>query len=89
MMTKSPFQECIEVLQDTARQMWKNGVEGKDLFQHEYLWPMTAALQKYEAALTDKVYVPPPSDSRPMTVAEREELRQRFAPKRRRWWARG
>ena len=43
---KSPDQQCMFVLEEVARQMWKNGVEGKQLLQHEYLWPMAGAVQR-------------------------------------------
>lgn len=54
MSTLSPFQECITELERIARLMWANGVEGKTLQQHEYLWPMTTAILKYEQSIHEK-----------------------------------
>lgn len=46
----SAFQICMEALEAIAREMWKKGVEGRDLRQSDYLWPMADALQAYEEA---------------------------------------
>ena len=47
----SPFQACMGVLEFVARQMWQDGVDGKELRQPAYLWPMAQALQEYERVI--------------------------------------
>ena len=47
----SPFQVVMAELERVARLMWGNGVEGKILYQHEYLWPMATAIKAYEATI--------------------------------------